>query len=961
MKIRAKHNASVLLLVMGLLTIIALLGASFVLVATMDRKTARSINAAMPMDAIARELLGQVVAERYQDLYIGSNGPYSAGDPNSVAKTYDYPSEAVDPILSSAELELGGTGTFAWRHLTNMGMPQAGSAISFGDTVPITSSGLVSTSGIYRSPLDGNIVCNDAVLFRTGNKDSFGRDYNAAVRVIDASGLLNVNTAGWVLSPITTSPTTWNVTNVTLNGLMKGFDANSIVSGYRGSDLASLYTNYVQRPWTPIGTPTLFNTTDLANIFNGNYNLWDSNSFIVGQFGQQCKAKAVTNATYNLIRPYITTYSASRVFSRAGAYDPNITMTNPRYYTVDINTADANALYRAIYAAMPHRITGFISSDANRQDYAAQLAVNIIAFRSTTTDVPTFTPPGSTKCYYGLTRQPFLTKVQYKRYWPDANQPNTYRSYSAIELWNPYDASIDLMGMKVKSGSSSFTIPISTPLAPYSRAVIKGATGTNAKTTDIIVNTTTGTSGSGESATPAIAIDGGSWGDIGADSNGIVVQRPISSTDSNMVCIAATTSPNPTNPPATAKTSPPTIYSYNEIQCWNDSSSPNGNKFYYASNKFKAINKGPSSVAYEFTALDSNRVVSSADPNNHLGISNVSKYYDPNISATYRGCPIYIRNGPFVNIGEISKIYFVGPDATTDIRKKLDDVRDAVYTTGPDANFGSVSAPLYSTGRFDPATGCAPDPTNFPGTMPRVSIGASLCDYLTVNSTVPATGTIDPNVHPVVYGKINVNTAPSAVLKTLPGIGALGSSSAVNDLNDANILVNEIKYYRDANTFVRLTDAIYRVGDQRLDAPGFASIGEIALPLQVGSNKLAGMTTIGGKPYYNKPVNTNPLNQAPFYYSLSTSYPNGEDGLPTVTANSSQLGFDASKRNQYFNWLSNQITIRSDVFIVFIRVQLGGSTAKPDAMRRYIAVIDRSQCKASGDRPKVLLFAQMRN
>jgi hypothetical protein len=73
---------------------------------------------------------------------------------------------------------------------------------------------------------------------------------------------------------------------------------------------------------------------------------------------------------------------------------------------------------------------------------------------------------------------------------------------------------------------------------------------------------------------------------------------------------------------------------------------------------------------------------------------------------------------------------------------------------------------------------------------------------------------------------------------------------------------------------------------------------------------------------------------------------------------------DLPKKHLYYSWLSNHVAVRSDTFIVFIRVQVVAGTIPTagDPYQRYVAVIDRSRMRSGGtiDRPQIVLFAQVR-
>ena len=66
-----------------------------------------------------------------------------------------------------------------------------------------------------------------------------------------------------------------------------------------------------------------------------------------------------------------------------------------------------------------------------------------------------------------------------------------------------------------------------------------------------------------------------------------------------------------------------------------------------------------------------------------------------------------------------------------------------------------------------------------------------------------------------------------------------------------------------------------------------------------------------------------------------------------------------------YNSISNLITVNSDVYAVYIRIQLWSDSIGTPGTRllynwNYLGVIDRSNCRLDADTPAVLLFSQVR-
>jgi hypothetical protein len=309
--------------------------------------------------------------------------------------------------------------------------------------------------------------------------------------------------------------------------------------------------------------------------------------------------------------------------------------------------------------------------------------------------------------------------------------------------------------------------------------------------------------------------------------------------------------------------------------------------------------------------VDSNHRVSAR---NNLGLANCS---DPVFGPVLEALdaprrPVYVRNGPLLNVGELAtRILRIGP-TLPDPQPICDSLRQG------DAE---IWLPLGDAPAAIPV-----------GARPRVPLGCSLGEYLTVQPAGASPTTVQ--------GLVNVNTAPAAVLRCLGGL---------NNLDEAtrDALVGEILAYRDKTASPAGRDYAARPrGDPAVtgivglrDEPGFATAGEIAIPL----------TLAGGlrNAYGHTP---------PAAYAVGLG--GSDDGLGSSAAPTDRPQGDYSKHHVLYCWLSSQITVRSDTFIVYICIQKAGSP--PAGARQYVAVIDRSRCATGGQLPAVLLFAQVR-
>ena len=68
---------------------------------------------------------------------------------------------------------------------------------------------------------------------------------------------------------------------------------------------------------------------------------------------------------------------------------------------------------------------------------------------------------------------------------------------------------------------------------------------------------------------------------------------------------------------------------------------------------------------------------------------------------------------------------------------------------------------------------------------------------------------------------------------------------------------------------------------------------------------------------------------------------------------------DLAKHRLCYSWASNSLTVRSDVYLAYIRVQVGDDEDAVQGVRHYVAVIDRSNCRRRDDRPIVRMNARV--
>ncbi len=909
-KVRHHERGSAIIMAVGLLVILALLGTTFWLITHFDRREAGSLATAAPMKQVAVGVLQQIVADRGSDLHFAAGGgPYSAAD--KVDKTYDHPSEQVDPILASSH-PYGGvlwmhvsnpTGTLgdAAKYVTVDGTialgPNAGKTIEQAD---ITGDGnpdglrWVDTDGLgYNFP--GKGFCDgDAIQYDSGIRDRLGRGFYVAVRVVDASALINANlhyspspaAAGKVM-PITDVSLLEEIIETVSPG------ARDSVHQARssGDTVPNYWLNYALSPLNPGSPPPApappvyapFDISDMLALSWGGAAPSTGNGRLYTALGQ---------TAYNAAKPYMTTHSTSRCLVIAGRNASGQQATK-----VDLNSPDPDPtrLYYGFY-----NLWGLWSAipEDGRRKLAAQMAVNAWDFRDADGVPLAWQPPGAAagEKVYGIERQPFITEAGYKLEKIAADQT---AEYYAIELYNPYVTAIDMTTWKLKVGSGG-DVPLgATTIAAGGRVTIVNdaqVQATGDKATNVALNL----------KEEARILRPASNGDL-------VVVGKVRPTDFS------------TNPATYTVPEPAGTF---KAECIRRCDLPAESLYSLALYK--------RNIPDDITVAGNNLGQPNAVPANEPQLQS-------NTGAPPLPVPVYVRDNLFVNVGELNRIFFIGPTQT----QALDELLVAGGGISP-YNPSAATGRLSLSGDILPQSG-----------VPALPLGCMVGDFFMVRS--PGTDGWDndgdgktdlaDDDEDLLYGLININTAPDVVLACLPGLHGIAQAERAK-------IIQAILDYREmfGPYFTTARSTVVGIPNLRND-PGFACPGEIAIPIwfRGKQNDIAGGYVLPQDVY---PGN----NQEPRNYTVSVAAQNHDDGLSTA-ANLAPKG-DLVKRYVYYSWLSNHITVRSDLYVAYIRVDLRRPTAAASepslAVRRYAAVIDRSNCRTSSDKPHVLMFAEIK-
>ena len=233
-------------------------------------------------------------------------------------------------------------------------------------------------------------------------------------------------------------------------------------------------------------------------------------------------------------------------------------------------------------------------------------------------------------------------------------------------------------------------------------------------------------------------------------------------------------------------------------------------------------------------------------------------------------------DGDTANLGKLINRYILGPSTGTDQAGDL-----------PHQLVDEMAS--FIRGRID--HNCIPPgvPQGYPA-VPWPNVLGELLELVTPHTASS-----------LIYGRININTAPENVLAQLPWPSVVSYGSVTYDVTPADI--------NGSTNNNRITKQI-----------------------------------VDNRPYYT------PGNVA----AVLSAWVDGVKLNPTAKKSAGYI----EARYALYNAISNVITTNSDTFAVHIRTQIG-SNPKAGA-HYYVAVIDRSNCTNSNDRPQVKMLAQIK-
>ncbi len=473
---------SALILAVVLTSLLAIVGVLFVMITRIDTIATSAISENKELVFTAETIIAKISQELASDV------------PGSAAEYQDYPGPE-DKWLASFEPYKSGSNYY-WRQISDV----------TGFLTGYSSNIQAKVVGEYDAITDFNNLVANADADGDGVGDSKwikldditsgkGKPIYAAVRIIDNGAMLNVNTAykfdmsdpnATIFDIDGSSQMQINLVALAVRGnnlptpaqetsLLKARANNGV--GVDPMDLRSYEQNVSWYYGAPNGAYTPFDISDELELryrFLLNHTGIDTRlEDWGGEFRNNTLSTPLTSGgepldawfkrayddggvdpNYYAYRHIATTYNMDRIINPAGSELNDGKMIN-------VNMANKSLLYDAILVGLLNADPNFVIVDAN--ELAAQLAVNIVDFRDSDTEV-TYLPVGQ-KTYYGFEAQPFISEIAFSISGTDANDSKS--NEFAIELYNPFDVDIPLGNFRLELRRQNGDVVSTINLAGY--------------------------------------------------------------------------------------------------------------------------------------------------------------------------------------------------------------------------------------------------------------------------------------------------------------------------------------------------------------------------------------------------------------------------------------------------------------------------------------------------------------
>lgn len=458
-------RGSALILTVMLSTILAIVAVMFLLASRVESLSTSSLIDEQDLN----NAVDTVVAKISNELVLDTPGVSS--DPNE--EYYDYPGDndkwlaSLEPYYNDDPSITNKKNRYFWGQISdltgylsddrhwatqNVRVRFSTDTVDEYPEIEFDDNGDLNESA---ADADGDGIADSKWFELEDVSGSRGQKFYAAVRIIDNSGTLNINTA---YQPDETQKDRSDgamLNQADLDAFARGTDdADDIFAARSGmvanpANIEAYELNGARKLEDPYRDYTLFDISDeleLRNRFLINSaaisrieEVWKDT---VGEdFNSLAKHPFNTFSNYGILdwatrfipgdpnfdcRHLLTTYNIDRLI------DPNGDKM------ININTADVNDLHLGIHKAISDANDVFAVADVN--SISAQLVANIVDCRDDDADVTVFN--FNSIDYYGFEAQPFITEMYSVI---DANNPDVPgENYYALELYNPFNIPVPL-------------------------------------------------------------------------------------------------------------------------------------------------------------------------------------------------------------------------------------------------------------------------------------------------------------------------------------------------------------------------------------------------------------------------------------------------------------------------------------------------------------------------------------
>ncbi len=428
------ETGSALILVVVLTSLLAIIGVMFVMVARVNKMATSGISENKELNFAVETVVALVSQELVLDV---------PGMPKG-QEYYDYPDEKNEWLASLEPYQSGGN--YYWRRISDIYNRLDANNLRAG----IIADYQQNIAEDVNADADGDGIADSKWIELEGITSNKGKPIYAAIRIVDSGGVLNVNTA-YKFEPNDANVAAAEIDGssqmqMNLEALARGDTIGEIDNARNpyNKPLSDYQDDLIWRIEDPCSDYLPFDISDELELRNRFFltslaktrleATWDStigsetfkripyDSNLADWFG-----KFDPNLPHKPDRRhYLTAYNMDRIIRPSD--NGNV------YKMINIRATDAGYLYNALMNSVA---PGMDIEDDDRRRFA-QLAVNIVDFVDGDVNVTIFEPNNTT--HYGFDAQPFITEIAAKI----DTYPGTGHNYYAVELYNPFDKTIDL-------------------------------------------------------------------------------------------------------------------------------------------------------------------------------------------------------------------------------------------------------------------------------------------------------------------------------------------------------------------------------------------------------------------------------------------------------------------------------------------------------------------------------------